>query len=163
MFRIRLPRARCCTSSFNKSNRRRNPRGRSSSSSSPSSSDGGGDESGEGGEGAAGRRRGCLAAILGRVLGVVTVDVEAVPAPACRQAGTVGLLGGAVVVVVVVTGRVLVDVTGRGRLGAVVVVTGRVRVDVKGRVWVAVVAGAVPTPATGGRLNKSNASNALTG
>ena len=58
---------------------------RSSSSSSPSSSDGGGEESGEGGEGTRGRRRGCLAAILGRPLGVVTVEVVAlVPAPALR-------------------------------------------------------------------------------
>ena len=38
---------------------------------------------------------------------------------------------GAVVVVAVVTGRVQVDVTGRGRL---VVVVGRVRVDVTGQV-----------------------------
>ena len=74
------------------------------------------------GEGAAGRRRRCLAAILGRVLGVVTVDVVVdVPAPARRRAGAM------------VVGRVLVDVTGRGRLvdgvGTVVVaVTGRVLV-----------------------------------
>ena len=92
-----------------------------------------------------------------------------VPAPARRRAGTVVPLAGAVVVVAVVTGRVLVDVKGRGRLVVVVVVvvvvvTGRVRVDVTGRVWVAVVtgcvvvvvAGAVPTPATGGRLNRFN-------
>ena len=41
---------------------------------------------------------------------------------------------GAVVVVAVVTGRVLVDVTGRGRLVVVEVVTGRVRLDVTGLV-----------------------------
>ena len=82
-----------------------------------------------------------------------------VPAPARRRAvrGRVGA---------VVTGRVLVDVTGRGRL---VVVVGRVRVDVTGRVWVAVVtgwvvvAGAVPVPATGGRLKRFTASSTLTG
>ena len=66
----------------------------------------------------------------------------------------------------VVTGRVRVDVTGRGRL--VVVVTGRIRVDVTGRVWVAVVtgcvvAGAVPVPATGGKLKRFTASSTLTG
>ena len=122
---------------------------------------------GEGGEGAAGCRHGCLAAVLGRVLGVVTVKVEVdVPAPARRQAGTVVLFAGAVVVVVVVTGHVLVDVTGRGRL--VVVLTGRVRVDVTGRVWVAVVTGcvvaeAVPAPATGGRLKRFTVSSTLTG
>ena len=114
MFRLRLPRARCCASSFSKSNLRRNPVRLYSSSSSPSSLDGGG----EGGEGAVERRRGCLAAILGRALGVVTVEVVVVdPAPARRRAGTVGLLAGAVVVVAVVTGRVLVHVTGRSRLG----------------------------------------------
>ena len=92
-----------------------------------------------------------MAAILGRVLGVITVDVVVdVPAPASRRAGTVVLLAGAVVVVVV-TGRVRVDVTGRVW---VVVVTGDV---------VVVVAGAVPTPATGGRLNRFNASSTLTG
>ena len=108
IFRIRLPLARCWTSSFNKSSRRRNPLRRAWSSSSPSSSDGGGDESGEGGEGAAGRCRSCFPAILGRVLGVVTVDVVVdVPAPARRRAGTVVLLAGTVVVAV--TGRVLVD------------------------------------------------------
>ena len=78
---------------------------------------------------------------MGRPLGVVTVEVVVVvPAPARRRAvrGRVGA---------VVTGHVLVDVTGRGRL-VVVVVTGRVRVDVTGRVWVVVVvAGAVPVPA----------------
>ena len=107
-----------------------------------------------------------MSAILGRVLDVVTVDVVVdVPAPARRRAGAV------------VVGRVLVDVTGRGRLvdgvGTVVVaVTGRVVVDVTGRVRVevvvtgcvvVVVAGAVPTPATGGRLNRFNASSTLTG
>ena len=107
-----------------------------------------------------------MTAILGRALDVVTVEVVVdVPALARRRAGTVVLLAGAVVVVAVVTGRVLVDVKGRGRLVVVVVVvvTGRVRVDVRGRVWVAVVtgcvvvvAGAVPTPATGGRLNRFN-------
>ena len=90
------------------------------------------------GEGTRGRRRGCLAAILGRPLGVVTVEVVVlVPAPALRRA--VRGRDGAVVVVAVVTGRVRVEVTRRGRL--VVVVTGRVRVDVVGRVWVAVVMG----------------------
>ena len=74
-----------------------------------------------------------MAAILGRVLGVVTVVVVVdVPAPACRRAGAV------------VVGRDLVEVTGRGRLvdgvGTVVVaVTGRVRVDVPGRVRMEVV------------------------
>ena len=57
-----------------------------------------------------------------------------------------------------VTGRVLVDVTGRGRL---VVVMGRVRVDVVTG-WV-VVAGAVPVPATGGRLKRFTAPSTLTG
>ena len=93
-----------------------------------------------GGEGAAGRCRGCLAAILGRVLGVVMVDVVVdVPAPARRRARAV------------VVGRVLVDVMGRVRVE--VVVTGGM---------VVVVAGAVPTPATGGRLNRFNASSTLT-
>ena len=56
-------------------------------------------------------------------MGVVTVEVVVlVPAPALRRA---------VVVVAVVTGCVRVEVTGRGRL---VVVVGRVRVDVVGRV-----------------------------
>lgn len=62
------------------------------------------------------------------------------------------------------------DVTSRGRL-VVVVVTGRIRVDVTGRVWVVVVtgcvkvmvAGVVPTPATGGRLDRFSASSTLTG
>ena len=87
-----------------------------------------------------------------------------VPALARRRAGTVVLLAGAVV-----TGRVLVDVTGRGLLVVVVeVVTGRVLVNVTGRVWVAVVtgcvvAGAMPAPASGGRLNRFTASSTLTG
>ena len=73
-----------------------------------------------------------MAAILGRPLGVVTVEVVVlVPAPALRRA--VRGRDGAVVVVAVVTGRVRVDVTGRGRL-VVVVVVGRVRIDVTGRV-----------------------------
>ena len=127
--------------------------------------------------------------ILGRVLGIVTVKVVVdVPAPVRRWVGTVVLLAGAVVVVAVVTGRVLVDVTGcgrlvvvvvvtgrvlvdvmgRGRLVMVVVVTGRVLVDVTGRVWVAVVtgcvvAGEVPAPARGGRLKRFTASSPLTG
>ena len=128
-----------------------------------------------------------MAAIPGRVLGVVTVEVVVdVPALARRRAGTVVLLAGAVVtgrvlvdvtgrgllvvVVVVVTGRFLVDVTGRGRLVVlvVVVVTGRVLVNVTGGVWVAVVtgcvvAGAMPAPASGGRLNRFTASSTLTG
>ena len=74
-----------------------------------------------------------MEAILGRVLGVVTVVVVVdVPAPARRRAGAV------------VVGRVLLEVTGRGRLvdgvGTVVVaVPGRVRVDVPGRVRMEVV------------------------
>ena len=106
-------------------------------------------------------------------MGVVTVEVVVlVPAPALRRA--VRGREGAAVVVAVVAGRVRVDVTGRGRL---VVVVGRVRVDVVGRVWVAVVvmgavvmvgggavvAGAVPVPATGGSVNAFKASSTLTG
>ena len=74
-----------------------------------------------------------MAAILGRVLGVVTVVVVVdVPAPARRRAGAV------------VVGRDLVEVTGRGRLvdgvGTVVVaVTGGVLVDVPGGVRMEVV------------------------
>ena len=74
-----------------------------------------------------------MAATLGRVVGVVTVIVVVdVPAPARRRAGAV------------VVGRVLVEVTGRGRLvdgvGTVVVaVTGRVLVDVPGGVRMEVV------------------------
>ena len=91
--------------------------------------------------------------------------VVLVPAPALRR--LVEGREGAVVVVAVVAGRVRVDVTGRGRL-----VVGRVRVDVVGRVWVAVVvmvgggavvAGAVPVPATGGSVNAFKASSTLTG
>ena len=111
-----------------------------------------------------------MAAMVGRPLGVVTVDVVVlVPAPVRRRAmrGRVGV----VVVVPVVTGRVRVDVTGR--------VVGRVRVDVVGRVRGAVVVGAlvrvgdgggavvvdraVLVPATGGRLRRFNASSTLTG
>ena len=65
-------------------------------------------------------------------MGVVTVEmVVLVPAPALRRA--VDGREGAAVVVAVVTGRVRVEVTGRGRV-VVLVVTGRVRVDVTGRV-----------------------------
>ena len=111
-----------------------------------------------------------------RPVGVVTVEVVVlVPAPALRRA--VRGREGAVVVVAVVAGRVRVEVTGRGRLVVVVVVVGRVRVDVVGRVWVAVVvmgavvmvgvgavvAGAVPVPATGGSVNAFKASSTLTG
>ena len=83
------------------------------------------------------------------------------PAPALRRA--VEGREGAVVVVAVVTGR------GLGRLElVVVVVVGRVRVDVVGRVWVAVVvgavvAGAVPVPATGGNVKAFKASSTLIG
>ena len=111
-----------------------------------------------------------------RPVGVFTVEVVVlVPAPALRRA--VRGRERAVVVVAVVAGRVRVEVTGRGRL--VVVVVGRVRVDVVGRVWVAVVvvgavvmegggggavvAGAVPVPATGGNVNAFKASSTLTG
>ena len=100
-------------------------------------------------------------------MGVVTVEVVVlVPAPALRR--LVEGREGAVVVVAVVTGRVRVDVTGRGRLVVVVVVVGRVRVDVVGRVGavvvvVVVVAGAVPVPATGGNVNAFKASSTLTG
>ena len=67
-----------------------------------------------------------------RPVGIVTVEVVVlVPAPALQRA--VREREGAVVVVAVVTGRVWVEVTGRGRL-VVVVVVGRVRVDVVGRV-----------------------------
>ena len=113
--------------------------------------------------------------MVGRPVGVVTVEVVVlVPAPALRRA--VEGREGAVVVVAVVTGR------GLGRLEVVAVVVGRVRVDVVGRVWVAVVvgavvmegggggggavavvAGAVPVPATGGNVNAFKASSTLTG
>ena len=110
--------------------------------------------------------------MVGRPVGVVTVEVVVlVPAPALRR--LVEGREGAVVVVAVVTGRVRVDVTGRGRLAVVVVVVGRVRVDVVGRVGavvvvvgggaVVVVAGAVPVPATGGNVNAFKASSTLTG
>ena len=122
-----------------------------------------------------------LAAMVGRPVGVVTVEVVLlVPAPALRR--EVEGREGAVVVVAVVAGRVRVEVTGRGRLVVVVVVVGRVQVDVTGRVWVAVVvmgavvmvgggggamvvAGAVPVPApaTGGNVNAFKASSTLTG
>ena len=87
--------------------------------------------------------------------------VVLVPAPALRR--EVEGREGAVVVVAVVTGR------GLGRLELVVVVAvGRVRVDVVGRVGVAVVmgavvAGAVPVPATGGNVKAFKASSTLTG
>ena len=125
---------------------------------------------GDGGEGTRGRRRGCLAAMVGRPVGVVTVEVVVlVPAPALRR--EVEGREGAVVVVAVVAGRVRVEVTGRGRLVVVVVVVGRVRVDVVGRVGAAVVvvmgvevaSGAVPVPATGGSVNAFRASSTLTG
>ena len=87
---------------------------------------------GDGGKGTRGHRRGSLAATVGRPVGVVTVEVVVrVPAPALRRA--VEGRAGAVVVVAVVTGRVRVEVTGRGRL-VMVVVVGRVQVDVVGRV-----------------------------
>ena len=108
---------------------------------------------------------------------MVTVEVVVlVPAPALRR--LVEGREGAVVVVAVVTGRVRVDVTGRGRL-VVVVVMGRVRVDVvmvMGAVvmvgggggaivvtGVEVASGAVPVPATGGSVNAFKASSTLTG
>ena len=96
--------------------------------------------------------------MVGRPVGVVTVEVVVlVPAPALRR--LVEGREGAVVVVAVVTGR--------GRL-----VVGRVRVAMVGRVWVvvvvmvsggAVVAGAVLVPATGGSVNAFKASSTLTG
>ena len=95
-------------------------------------------------------------------MGVVIVEVVVlVPAPTLRR--LVEGREGAVVVVAVVTGRVRVDVTGRGRL-AVVGVVGRVRgaVVVVGGGAV-VVAGAVPVPATGGSVNAFKASSTLTG
>ena len=54
--------------------------------------------------------------------------VVLVPAPTLRR--LVEGREGAAVVVAVVTGRVRVEVTGRGRVVVVLVVTGRVRVDV---------------------------------
>ena len=56
------------------------------------------------------------------------------------------------VVVVVVVGRVRVDVVGRVGAAVVVMVGGAV-----------VVAGAVPVPATGGKVNAFKASSTLTG
>ena len=95
--------------------------------------------------------------MVGRLVGVVTVEVVVlVPAPALRRA--VEGREGAVVVVAVVTGR------GLGRLEVVVV--GRVRVDVVvagGGGGAVVVAGAVPFPATGGSVNAFKASSTLTG
>ena len=107
--------------------------------------------------------------MVGRPVGVVTVEVVVlVPAPALRR--LVEGRAGAVVVVAVVVGRVRVEVTGRGRLVVVVVVVGRVRVEVVGRVGAAVVvtgvevaSGAVPVPATGGSVNAFKASSTLTG
>ena len=102
-------------------------------------------------------------------MGVVVVEeVVLVPAPTLRR--EVEGRAGAVVVVAVVVGRVRVEVTGRGRL-----VVGRVRVEVVGRVGAAVVVvvavvaggavvtGAVPVPATGGRVKAFKASSTLTG
>ena len=97
-----------------------------------------------------------MAAMVGRLVGVVTVEVVVlVPAPALRRA--VEGREGAVVVVAVVTGR------GLGRL--VVVVVGRVRVDVVVAAGggAVVVAGAVPVPATGGSVNAFKASSTWTG
>ena len=93
-----------------------------------------------------------------RPVGVVTVDVVVlVPAPALRRA--VEGREGPVVVVAVVTGRVRVEVTGRGRLELFVVV-GAV---VIGGGAVVVMGGAVPVPATGGSVNAFKASSTLTG
>ena len=62
--------------------------------------------------------------MVGRPVGVVIVDVVVlVPTPALRR--LVEGREGAAVVVAVVTGRVRVEVTGRGRV-VVLVVTGRV-------------------------------------
>ena len=107
--------------------------------------------------------------MVGRPVGVVTVEVVVlVPAPALRRAARGR--EGAVVVVAVVTGRVRVEVTGRGRLEVAVVVVGRVRVDlvvvgavVTGGGAVVVIGGAVPVPATGGSVNAFRASSTLTG
>ena len=88
--------------------------------------------------------------MVGRPVSVVTVEVVVlVPAPVLRRA--VRGREGAVVVVAMVTGRVRVEVTGRGRLEvAVVVVVGAV---VIGGGAVVVMGGAVPVPATGGSMN----------
>ena len=99
-------------------------------------------------------------ATVGRLLGVgAVVVVVDVPTPIRRPLDEVGLPAAvAGTVVVVVTGRVRVDVvTGRGRsglAGGTVVVGGAV---------VVVVAGSVPTPATGRTLNKFKASSTLMG
>ena len=111
-----------------------------------------------------------MAATVGRPVGVVVVEeVVLVPAPTLRRE-VEGRAGAVVVVAVVVVGRVRVEVTGRGRL-----VVGRVRVEVVGRVGAAVVVvvavvaggavvtGAVPVPATGGRVKAFKASSTLTG
>ena len=84
--------------------------------------------------------------MVGRPVSVVTVEVVVlVPAPVLRRA--VRGREGAVVVVAMVTGRVRVEVTGRGRLVvAVVAVVGAV---VIGGGAVVVMGGAVPVPATG--------------
>jgi len=118
-----------------------------------------------------GRRSGRLYATVGRRpdVGVVTVEVATlVPAPALRR--TVNGRVGALVVVAVVTGRVLVDVTGRGvgRVRVEVVMVGGgggavVVVRVGGGGAVVVVVGAVPVPATGGKLNRFRASSTLMG
>ena len=98
--------------------------------------------------------------MVGRPVSVVTVEVVVlVPAPVLRRA--VRGREGAVVVVAMVTGRVRVEVTGRGRLEvAVVVVVGAV---VIGGGAVVVMGGAVPVPATGGSVNAFWASSTLTG
>ena len=90
-------------------------------------------------------------------MGVVTVEVVVlVPAPALRR--LVEGREGAVVVVAVVAGRGR-PVVGRVRVN--VVVMGAVVVMVGG--GGAVVAGAVPVPATGGSVNAFKASSTLTG
>ena len=100
--------------------------------------------------------------MVGRPVGVVTVEVVVlVPAPALRRA--VEGREGAVVVVAVMTGRGL----GRLELAVEVVAVGRVRVDVVmaggGGGGAVVVVGAVSVPATGGNVNASKASSTLTG
>ena len=76
-------------------------------------------------------------------MGVVTVEVVVlVPSPVLQRA--VEGREGAVVVVAVVTGRVHVEVTGRGHLKLAVVVVGAVVMGVE-----VVMGGAVPVPATG--------------
>ena len=107
--------------------------------------------------------------MVGRLVGVVTVEVVVrVPAPALRRA--VEGREGAVVVVAVVTGRGLgrrvVVVVGRVRVVVVVVGGGAVVVIVGAVVaggGAVVVAGAVPVPATGGNENAFKASSTLTG